>query len=495
MNLAKIVLPVLGVSLVLALIGAILLYMPSARARTQSSGFREVLKDGRKRAELSERMNPHGLDKLNDSEVRELVEAYVKTQHQSREYWQVRELKARAIPYLIDVLKRPESFVKPPPKRISDEAPAERALAMLWPNPPDSVIPLLLPRVASHESWERRVAARHLAATGHASATPAVIRLLADDDDWVRSAAVMGLLVAIDAKRAASDLTMAAFEPLKPLVTKKEKAMTGQDAAKLLLRIGRARAIEFLGSSAVISVTNPHLDRVLETLTKEGVRVPAERLLPMFEATFERNYQKDMACGEALKNLALQKHPATENLVENALSESPRPDAAKLPNYLQTQFERRKSAAQALCILNDISDPIETAFSNEEKVGFEKLPVPQQRVILVTHLDGQVGNGGFSQYFFNTDDDPAQVIAALEDIGLSECARAFRGAASVFGKAGPSRNTETRHNQLEKLTANQDQVLATADQQWYAAHKDFGTSIYLYALKHKKDFVPRGRER
>ena len=101
--------------------------------RTRSSesetfSFQEVLKDRGKRQQLIEEMNPPNLDQLTDDELQRLVEAYVKTQHQSPEYWAVRRLKKRAAPYLIEVLKRPESFIKPAPHGILDDESRHRQL-------------------------------------------------------------------------------------------------------------------------------------------------------------------------------------------------------------------------------------------------------------------------------------------------------------------------------------------------------------------------------
>lgn len=480
----------LGLGLLAVATVAIFLLLRKRNEASGPFGFREVLKDGRKRALLAEQMNPQNLDKLTDSEVRDLVEAYVKTQHQSPEYWAVRELKERAAPFLVEVLKRPESFVKPEPKGILDESPAERALAMLTPFPPDSVVPLLLPFVESTNQWQRLEAARHLSLTGKESVKDAVCRLLGDPDDYVRAAAADGLLSVASTDRAEPALLAAAFEPLKELTTRPDKAMCAARAAELLLHIDRPRAVDFLTRDSVVNASNPNVDRLLAQLTSEGIAAPPDLLLRLIHTTTNApaGPATSFVLGEAIKNLAVQKHPAAEGLIRSALSEPPAAGEAELPSYLRPRLARRKLAAQALCILNDLSDPLHTAFANEDKVGFGQLPLAQQRLVLAVHLEGQVSNGGFSQYFFNSSDDPGAVAAALDDIGEPECARIIRDAAAVFGKAGPSRDTETRRQQLEKLSTDQDAVLASADDRWFAQHADLDTSLYLYALKHKAEF-------
>lgn len=482
---------VIGILIVLGTI-TFLLFKSARPDDSDALGFKDVLKDGRKREILNQQMNPQDLDKLTDAEVRELVEEYVRTQHQSAEYWAVGALKERSVPYLLEVLKRPESFVKPEPKGILDQSPAQRALDMLWRYPQDAVIPLLLPYVDSAEKWQRREAARHLALSGKNSVKDAVVHLLKDPDDYVRSAAVHGLLSAVEADRAEPILLAAAFEPVTMMTTQRDKAMIGADAVELLLLIDHPRAAEFLTSATVIQYTNSNVDRLLECLTVEQIAVPPDLLLELVESydSAPEGRGNSYTYGEALKNLALQKHPATELLIRHCLSEPPVAGEADLPAFQRSRFDRRNLAAQALCILNDLPDAVQAAFSNEEKLGFEFLPIPQQRLILVVHLDGQVSNGGFSQYFFNSSDDSASVAAALDDIGATNCARIFREAVSVFGRTGPSRDDELRQRQLEKLSTRQDQVLEKASQEWWEEHLDLGALLYLYALQHRNEFTP-----
>jgi Domain of unknown function (DUF4375)/HEAT repeats len=480
----------IAVITVAAIALAVLLIRRAGGGRsTQQFSFKEVLEDSGKREALTRMMNPENLDKLSDAEVRGLVEAYVRTQQQSPEHWAVRELKERAVPFLIEVLKRPESFVKPKPGGILDESPAERALDMLAPYPRDELIPLLLPLVGSAQPWQRRAAAGHLAATGRASVKDALCTLLKDDDNYVRSLIVYNLLTAAKAGRAEPALLAGAFEPLQRLVGRKSTPSEAATLAELLLRIDRPQAAEFLTSRPVINAANENAAGILNLLTLEKVPVPPELLLPLITPDgASRPPFGSLAYGEALKNLALQKHSSAETLIQATLNEPPAAGEADLPRYLRPRQDRQKLAAEALCLLNDLPNPIQTAFENEKRSGFSQLPVPQRRLVLVVYLDGQVNNGGFEQYFFNASDDAGEVAAALEDIGLAEAARTFRHAVSAFGKAGPSLDLDARRRQLEKLGTSGDERLEAANERWFALSADIQAPLYLYALKHKREF-------
>jgi len=68
-------------------------------------------------------------------------------------------------------------------------------------------------------------------------------------------------------------------------------------------------------------------------------------------------------------------------------------------------------------------------------------------------LLGEVGNGGFWQFFYNSSGDWAvETVAALERIGAEGAARVVRAANSVFPRGGPSPNDEERRRQIKGLS-------------------------------------------
>lgn len=69
--------------------------------------------------------------------------------------------------------------------------------------------------------------------------------------------------------------------------------------------------------------------------------------------------------------------------------------------------------------------------------GYERLTPAEQKFIALWWLNGDVMNGGFDQYFFNSSGDMAlDALEGLRDIGAAEPERILREALAVFGRDG-----------------------------------------------------------
>jgi Domain of unknown function (DUF4375) len=77
---------------------------------------------------------------------------------------------------------------------------------------------------------------------------------------------------------------------------------------------------------------------------------------------------------------------------------------------------------------------------------------PTKIATLIDELEGEVNNGGFHQYFYNSaGDNTAEAIQALEEIGASRMACIVRGAAARFPDGMPPKERFARQDALLDL--------------------------------------------
>ncbi len=136
-------------------------------------------------------------------------------------------------------------------------------------------------------------------------------------------------------------------------------------------------------------------------------------------------------------------------------------------------------------------DPIEVALNLAEEDEDKAKAAPQsvRDISLIEDLDSEVGDGGFSQYFYESSGDHArETLAALERVGDTDRARLLREAMAVFGPQGPSPVEEKRNAQIEKFTETQDGKLTKLDDAWSDLTESLTVRLYGYALEHKEDF-------
>ncbi|MDX1512800.1 MAG: DMP19 family protein [Gammaproteobacteria bacterium] len=87
-------------------------------------------------------------------------------------------------------------------------------------------------------------------------------------------------------------------------------------------------------------------------------------------------------------------------------------------------------------------------------------------------LDGEVNNGGFSQYFWNTEGQfAAHTLEVLKRIGAKETASLLRRAMKIYG-APSSGDVEEWYDRLEKVEAEHADALEDLDEQFYEVLDD-----------------------
>jgi hypothetical protein len=111
----------------------------------------------------------------------------------------------------------------------------------------------------------------------------------------------------------------------------------------------------------------------------------------------------------------------------------------------------------------DLSDAFEAACRRHRDVAFEDLAEVDRVLVSIWALEGDVNNGGFHQYYFNTSGDTAYYAPiALRTIGARAMADVVDRANSVFGPSGPPISRDERQDALSALPNSEDLWLVLA---------------------------------
>jgi hypothetical protein len=132
----------------------------------------------------------------------------------------------------------------------------------------------------------------------------------------------------------------------------------------------------------------------------------------------------------------------------------------------------------------DLEQIISSVQEKESRHGFDSL-APYERVVFdVNAFEAEVNNGGFHQFFFNSEADRvAEIIEALQTIGASTVAGILREACCLFPAGGPSRDRYARQEQLEKID---DERLDVLDDRFYAYPDPLSQLVMAYWQKNAK---------
>lgn len=121
-------------------------------------------------------------------------------------------------------------------------------------------------------------------------------------------------------------------------------------------------------------------------------------------------------------------------------------------------------------------------------VDLEALSVAERVFRSVWELCGEVDNGGFEQYFWNSSGETSSlVVGALEDIGAHAAARIVTRALAVFPGSAPPRADEPRRALVDSLTSEQRQILEECDRAFYRAPDDITGLLLAYVRAHARE--------
>ena len=145
----------------------------------------------------------------------------------------------------------------------------------------------------------------------------------------------------------------------------------------------------------------------------------------------------------------------------------------------------RSTMTDHIEFLESYLDPF---FSRLDSVGFNNLSEVEKTFICVWSLEGEVSNGGFDQWFFNSSGDWAfETPPSLIRIGAESTAKIVKEAISHFPNGNPSVDLEKRRNQMEKVTNVIESKWDELDNQFNKYEDDLEELLVQYM---KENYIP-----
>lgn len=125
---------------------------------------------------------------------------------------------------------------------------------------------------------------------------------------------------------------------------------------------------------------------------------------------------------------------------------------------------------------------------HETEEGFSFLSPTEKEYFAVCLLDGELYNGGFDQYFYNSSGSYYKyAVSGLEKMGASHALELLRRAKQVlFDFSDCPESTEQRRHVLRKnSSASRDKRLSQLDSEFNKVAESLGELIKNFAVEHK----------
>ena len=121
--------------------------------------------------------------------------------------------------------------------------------------------------------------------------------------------------------------------------------------------------------------------------------------------------------------------------------------------------------------------------------SIEKLSKAEKSFFLVFLLQGQVGNGGFVQFFFNSSGEFAhEVVDALNEIGAVHTLQIYKRVMEAVGGFVPKDWAERETWYEDIITDEVADILGECDRVFYKDTDDLDELNYKYILSNKEQF-------
>jgi HEAT repeat protein len=475
-----------GVAIAIAV--AIVIFVVKYRSPTRW-GFREVVKNprfwrhwSRERDDISRQVEE--AKTWSDDEVAAFTRAFILNAPSKREAWTeysiLRGLETRPHATVLSLLRDRSVYarlIQPNLKDTFQETPFDRACDLLGNSPPLEAVEAAAPFLSDPGEEIRKIAALVIGKTGHASITPLIRKALADDDEYVRSYALMGLKFALNRKSLAETVASDLFPDVLSLLRTTD---TTHKAADILLRLRPARAIEYFLSDEALTADSPNLHDVLEALAEHRCQASPDRLLTLIASLEERDLKHPLnrAVGKALRLLGQQAREFDREFIRRRIDH---PD------------ERvAEGAAAGLIGSYGLEGFDQRIWDTTKSAGYASLTRPQQLYSAVFMCDAEIRNGGFSQYFVNSSGDQwRDALAGFEAVGFQERLSLVREAIAVFGADGPSTDRTVRQEQLSKVYRRNDEVFSSLESRYYKSREAMRVFMSRYVLSNPQAFLDR----
>jgi hypothetical protein len=153
-----------------------------------------------------------------------------------------------------------------------------------------------------------------------------------------------------------------------------------------------------------------------------------------------------------------------------------------------------RPTAQGYDLLHAIVDGLSAEMGGEDLPDEEDVLAeasPGQRAIYaLTAADGEVNNGGFEQFFFNSSGALMhEAIEGAELIGASQQAEILRKAATIYPEGTVPKDRAERDRILQAVPgAELERVLGPLNDRWYAGDRALERLMVAYVEAHPDEF-------
>ena len=134
--------------------------------------------------------------------------------------------------------------------------------------------------------------------------------------------------------------------------------------------------------------------------------------------------------------------------------------------------------------LIDLSESDRTEFG---RIDFANQSESQKTFSAIWELESEINNGGFEQYFRNSDSDIiAHAPKALREIGAKACAAIVESAIQVIAPV-PS-DSDARCDALDAAGKDGEELLSELDSKFYSYPDDLTDLLFAFVAKHPDEF-------
>lgn len=322
--------------------------------------------------------------------------------------------------------------------------------------PPPEAAALIAPFVSSELKEVRKSAGLLLGSIGSTDSIQHMKRLLGDSDSYVRSYVLMGLERAVSGKRI-DDASRQLFYNLVSSIWPNDTDFNVSDhVAPLMLEIDRDTAVQQLLEEPLFTTAFKPLGDILEGFERKNVQVPREKLLPLI-AELKAGPMEYPNTNMLRASLSL--------LGAHRMSE----DLPVLEEFLDSPDEAvTEGAVKGLYQFHRFSETIRDPWEVESNKGWQALTKAEQHILAIEILNGEVNNGGFTQYYFNSSGDHwIDALAGLDAIGAAKHKELMLRTLSFFPDKKTSTSRDDRSEQLAKIVRKKEDPFHEEDSAWY----------------------------
>jgi hypothetical protein len=122
------------------------------------------------------------------------------------------------------------------------------------------------------------------------------------------------------------------------------------------------------------------------------------------------------------------------------------------------------------------------------------LSATERELVAAYMFDNEVRNGGVHQFFFNSSgDESLEARAGFARFGMTETLAMMDCALSAFPNNKPSKDRETRNNELARWGEKQFEIFSTLNGAYYVVGDEEWHHAYPYIRDHRAEFPNAGK--